>query len=113
MLRFSVPGSEQNSVDPLNPFIPAVCVAYGNMANAEVPLRYNFNMLRQLMFNEQYHKVQTISAKYRHGNFIANKSHIETVCVLTDMFCSNQWRRADRKQEIARVQGCSEDWLRA
>ena len=69
-------------------------------------------MSRQLMFNVQYHEVQTISAKYRHGNFIANKSHIETVDVLTDIFCPNQWR-ADRKQEIARVQGCSEDWLRA
>ena len=31
-----------------------------------------------------------------------------TVNLLTDMFCPNQWR-ADRKQEIARVQGCSEE----
>ena len=48
----------------------------------------------------------------KYTNLIGNKSDTETVDVLTDMFCPNQWG-ADLKQEIARVQGCSEDWLRA
>ena len=64
-------------------------------------------MLWQLMFNVLYPKVQNIGMEI----FIANKCHIESVDVLTDMFCSNQWR-ADRKQEIARVQGVQKTGFR-
>ena len=49
---------------------------------------------------------------YYNQTFVETNLTQKTVDVLTDMFCPNQWR-ADRKQEIARVQGCSEDWLRA
>ena len=112
VVKLSVPSNEQNSVDP---FISAVCVAFGNMADAEVPLRHCYNMFNMLIDVQckDYNNVlknltNIVMESFIAKNLIANKSHAETFDMLTDMFCSNQWR-ADQKQEIARVQGCSED----
>ena len=94
----------------MDPFISAVCVAFGNMADAEVPLRHCYNMFNMLIDVQckDYNNVLKNLTNIVMESFIANKCHAETFDVLTDMFCSNQWR-ADQKQEIARVQGCSKD----
>ena len=87
------------------------------MADAEVPLRHCYNMFNMLIDvqckKQDYNNVlknltNIVMESFIAKNLIANKSHAETFDMLTDMFCSNQWR-ADQKQEIARVQGCSED----
>ena len=83
VVKLSVPSNEQNSVDP---FISAVCVAFGNMADAEVPLRHCYNMFNMLIDvqckKQDYNNVlknltNIVMESFIAKNLIANKSHAE------------------------------------